>query len=295
MHRNYIVVALVAASLVLPVAAMAQQPQGEPTIVAVRDGLYMLSWRGGNIGVSVGEDGVILVDDQYAPQVPGILAAIRTISDAPLRFVLNTHWHGDHTGGNESMSGAGALIIAHDNVRRRLAAGMSLRDIPPAPSGALPVVTFDGSVTLHFNGMEIHAFHVPPAHTDGDSIVHFRDRDVIHAGDLYFNGLYPFIDTQSGGSMPGVIVAVERMLELCGPDTIVIPGHGPLSDCAGLRTYGGMLEVIHARIAAMIAAGKSEDEVVAAAPTAEYDAAWGGGFLGVERFVRLVYRDLASR
>jgi glyoxylase-like metal-dependent hydrolase (beta-lactamase superfamily II) len=292
--RTSIIIALV--TLVLwPASGIAQQPPGEPRLTQVREGLYMLSWRGGNIGVSVGEDGVILIDDQYAPQAPGILAAIRTISDAPLRFVMNTHWHGDHTGGNESMAGAGALIIAHDNVRRRLAEGMLLREIPPAAGDALPVVTFDNTVTLHFNGTEVHAFHVEPAHTDGDSVVHFRDLDVIHAGDLYFNGFYPFIDTQSGGSMAGVVAAVDRMLPLCGPETVVIPGHGPLADCAALAAYGEMLGTIHTRVATMIADGATEDEVVAAGPTAEYDAEWGNGFLGVERFVRSVYRDLTSR
>lgn len=157
------------------------------------------------------------------------------------------------------------------------------------------MVTFDNTVTLHFNGTEVHAFHVAPAHTDGDSVVHFRDLDVIHTGDLFFNGFFPFIDTQSGGDMEGVIAAVDRMLALCGPDTVVIPGHGPLTDCAGLAEYGDMLRTIHARVAALVADGATEDEVVAADPTAEYDAEWGNGFLGVERFVRSIYRDLTSR
>lgn len=294
-HTSEFVAALLVAGFMYSTPVHAQTPAGEPTVMQVADGLYMLSWRGGNVGVSVGADGVVLIDDQYAPQVPGLLEAIRSVTDAPLRFVLNTHWHGDHTGGNESMAGAGALIIAHDNVRKRLEEGMLMREIPPAPKAALPVVSYDGTMTIHFNGIEVHGFHVPPAHTDGDTVVLFRGRDVIHTGDLFFNGLYPFIDTQSGGRIEGVIAAVERVVSMCGPDTKIIPGHGPLADCDELAAYGAMITVIHERIAKLIAAGASEDEVVAAKPTAEYDAEWGGGFLGVERFVRLVYKNMTDR
>lgn len=278
--------------------AQAQAPEGEPTVTEVADGLYMLSWRGGNIGVSVGEDGVVLIDDQYAPQVPKLLEAIRGISDAPLRFVLNTHWHGDHTGGNEAMAEEGALVIAHHNVRKRMAAGQLMpffdSEVPPAAEGALPVVTFDGSVTVHFNGIEVHAFHVPPAHTDGDAVVEFRGLDVIHAGDTFFNGIFPFIDTASGGRVEGVIAAADRMLAMCGPDTRIIPGHGPLADCDDLATYRDMLTVVHERIAKLIAAGASEDEVVAAGPAADYADAWAG-FIGAERWVRMIYQNMTDR
>lgn len=283
---------LVAASVAAPLSA--QVPDGEPTVTEVADGLYMIAWRGGNIGVSIGEDGVVLVDDQYAPMAPRNLEALRTVTDKPLRFVLNTHWHGDHTGGNEAMAGEGALIIAHDNVRKRLAEGMLLREVPPATGASLPVVTFDSAVTLHFNGGTVHAFHVDPAHTDGDSVVHFRDADVIHAGDLYFNGIYPFIDGQSGGSVQGVIDAVDRILEMCGPTTRIIPGHGPLADCEDLEGYREMLAVVHERIAKAIAGGASADDVVADAPTREYDAEWGDGFMKPDRWVRSLYETMSQ-
>lgn len=277
----------------------AQQPPGEPQMQQVAENLYMLAWRGGNVGVLAGDDGVILIDDQYAPQAPGILAAIREVSDRPLRFVLNTHWHGDHTGGNEPMAEAGALIVAHDNVRTRLEAGQLMpffdREVPPASEGALPIVTFSDSVTLYVNGEVVHAFHVPPAHTDGDAVVHFRNADVIHAGDLYFNGIFPFIDTGSGGRVAGVIGAADRMLDLCGPQTRVIPGHGPLSDCAGLTAYRDMLTVVHERIAKLIAGGATADEVVAARPAADYADAWGQGFLPEERWVRMLFENMTAR
>ena len=295
MDRKLLITLVTIAAAVVPISSPAQAPEGAPTITEVADGIYLLAWRGGNIGVSVGDDGVVLVDDQYAPMAPKNLAALRELTDAPLRFVLNTHWHGDHTGGNEAMTGEGALIIAHDNVRKRLAEGMLLREVPPATGDALPVVTFDSSVTLHFNGLTVHAFHVEPAHTDGDSVVHFRDADVIHTGDLFFNGIYPFIDGQSGGSVQGVIDAVDRVLELCRPTTKVIPGHGPLADCDDLRAYRDMLSVVHERIAKAIAAGATVDQVVAQKPAAEYDAEWGDGFMQPERWVRSLYETMSSR
>ena len=206
---------------------------------SLADGLHMLTGRGGNLVVSSGADGVFLVDDQFAPLSERILAAIAKISSQPLRFVVNTHWHGDHTGGNENMGRAGALIVAHDNVRRRMSADQFQaafqRTVPAAPPAALPVITFGEDVTFHLNGGEVHVFHVARAHTDGDAIVHFRAGNSIHMGDTFFNGLYPFIDLDSGGSIDGVIAAVDRALPLMDKKTRVIPGHGPLSDRAGLE------------------------------------------------------------
>ena len=280
----------------LATPALSQElPAGDPVITEVRDGVHVLRWAGGNIGISVGADGVVLIDDQYAPMAPKNLAALRELTRQPLRFVLNTHWHGDHTGGNEALAGEGALIIAHDNVRKRLAEGLLLREIPPAPAGALPVVTFDNAVTLHFNGQTVRAFHVEPAHTDGDSVVHFQEADVVHAGDLYFNGIYPYIDGDSGGSVQGMIDGVGRVLELCGPDTRIIPGHGPVSGCSELRAYREMLSVVHERIAKLIAGGATLEAVVAAKPTADYDSEWGDGFMPTDRWVPMLYKLMVKQ
>jgi len=264
--------------------------------VLVAEGVWMLVGAGGNIGVSAGEDGVFLIDDQYAPLTEKIRAAVAKFSSKPVRFVLNTHWHGDHVGGNEHLGKAGTLIVAHENVRTRMSTEQFLaafdQKVPPSPQVALPVVTFNDSVTFHLNGDTIRAFHVAPAHTDGDSIVHFERADVIHMGDVFFNSGYPFVDTSSGGSAPGVVAAVDRALELVGPKTKVIPGHGELTDRAGLVAYRDMMKTIVDRVAAMKAAGKSLEEVQAAKPTKEFDERWGGGFVKPDLFVSFVYEGV---
>ena len=257
-------------------------------------GVYMLVGQGGNLGLSVGEDGAFLVDDQYAPLTERIQAAIASVTGESVRFVLNTHWHGDHTGGNENFGKAGAMIVAHRNVRRRLNPG-ELREVvgsaQQAPPDALPVITFTDEVDFHWNGQRIRVFHVPSAHTDGDAIVHFTGADVIHMGDTFFNGRYPFIDVDSGGDVDGVIAAADAGLELAAPSTRIIPGHGPLSGPSDLRAYRDMLATVRERVRRMKDEGASEDEVVARAPTADFDAAWGSG---PERFVRAIYRSLGG-
>ena len=264
--------------------------------VHVAEHVHLLYGKGGNIGVSAGPDGVFLIDDQYAPLSDKILAALRQISDQPVRFVVNTHWHGDHTGGNEALGRRGALIVAHDKVRERLTSEQFIKlfDMrsPPQPPAALPVVTFNDRVSFHINGDRLDVLHVPAAHTDGDAIIHFRKADVLHMGDAFFNGMYPFIDLDSGGTIMGMIEAVERGLKHAGPDTRVIPGHGKLTDTAGLEAYHQMLVTICKKVQQLKAAGKSLSQVQAAQPTAAFDDDWGGGFIAPAKFVEFVYSSL---
>jgi len=288
----------VAVALAAPAAAQQQPDWAAVEVKAekVKDGVYMLTGRGGNVGLSVGKDGAFLIDDQYAPLSDKILAAVKTVTADPVRFVVNTHWHGDHTGGNENMGKAGALLVAHENVRKRMSteqfSAIWQRTTPPSPAGALPVVTFAEGVSFHWNGEEIRVYHVPPAHTDGDAIVQFVKADVVHMGDCFFNGGYPFIDTSSGGRVDGVIAAADRVLAGTSAATRIIPGHGPVATKAELQAYRDVVKAIRDRIAKLKAEGKSVDDVLAAKPTAEYDAKWGSGFINAERMTRLVYESL---
>jgi len=269
----------------------------EITVKPIRAGISMLTGAGGNMAVSTGEDGVFLVDDQFAPLTGKITAAIREIQDEPVRFVVNTHWHGDHTGGNENFGEGGAVIVAHDNVRRRLSVEqfqkLRGRTIPASPESALPVITFPDTVTFHLNGEDVQVFHVPPAHTDGDSIVHFQGADVLHAGDIFFNGTYPFIDVDSGGSIEGMIDAQQRILSLCGDDSVIIPGHGQIANATDLRKARQMLMTVRDRVRSAIARGTSLEEFIATDPLADLNGKWGGGFIEPSRMLAIVYADLS--
>jgi cyclase len=267
--------------------------------VKAGDGVYMLQGFGGNIGVSAGADGVILVDDQYAPLTDKIKAALAALNPGPIRFVLNTHWHFDHTGGNENFAKAGIVIVAHENVRRRMSAEQFMttfaQSIKASPAGALPVVTFTDAVTFYYNGDSISAFHVAPAHTDGDVIVWFRHANVIHMGDTFFNGRYPLVDLASGGAVGGLIGAADRVLAIADANTKIIPGHGPLGDRAALQAYRTMLVTVRDRIQQAVAAGRTLAQVQAAKPTAEFDAVWGNGRITPVMFVEILYQDLSRR
>ncbi len=246
----------------------------------VADGVHVIFGQGGNIGVSVGEDGVFLIDDQFAPLTERILAAVAEITDQDVRFVINTHWHGDHTGGNENLGGHGAILVAHKAVRDRLSMewvrerlGAEAQTVEARPESAWPVITFTDDITFHLNGDDLHAFHVPDAHTDGDAIIHFQRVNVLHMGDTFFVGRYPFIDVSSGGSIQGVIAAAARVLEIADANTRIIPGHGPVSGKADLQEYHDVLVQIRDGVAAAIADGKTLDEVRAGAAeiTDHYD------------------------
>ena len=287
-------VALGGGAVAGPVVGQQDMSQVEIETVRLETDLFMLMGQGGNIGLSVGGDGAFLIDDQFAPLTDKILAAVAEVTDQPVRWVLNTHWHGDHTGGNENLGAAGAMIVAHENVYRRMNPA-EFADVvgrsDQAPRAALPVVTFADGVSFHWNGRHIGVTHVGEAHTDGDVIVHFPRANVFHMGDTFFRGRYPFIDVDSGGGVDGVIAAANLVLERASEGTRIIPGHGDLAVPEHLRAYRDMLETVRMRVASLVANGRTEDQVVAAAPTSDLDGVWGDN---PERFVRAVYKSLSG-
>jgi len=268
-------------------------------VTAQRGGVYVLRGVGGNIALSVGSDAAFLVDDQFAPLTPKILESIKSVTPLPVRFVVNTHWHFDHTGGNENMGRAGALLVAHENVRRRMSSDQFIELLKRAekasPPAALPVITFNDSVTFHINGDDLVAFHVPPAHTDGDVIVHFVKANVIHMGDTFITTGYPFADLSSGGNFAGIMGAADRVLAMCTPQTIVIPGHGAVTDCAGLKSWRDMLATIRERVRAQIQQNRTLDQIKTAGLTADFDERWGKGTIKPDVIVEFIYRSLLGK
>jgi glyoxylase-like metal-dependent hydrolase (beta-lactamase superfamily II) len=264
-------------------------------------GVHLLGWQGGDSLILVGNDGVLLVDTSVAEMGDKILAAIAEVSSKPVKLVINTHAHADHFGSNEAMSKGGALIVAHDNLRERMRKGQHIaafnQTIPPSPPAALPTVTYDEAMTLHFDGETIGLFHVPNAHTDSDTLVHFKRANVIHAsGTFGGDGSYPFFDMSSGGSLAGVIAAQENMLSLADENTRVMADEGDPAGTEALRSCHEALVTIRARVQELIDHGKSEDEAVAAKPTKDLDARWArpGGFLTGDAFTRMAYRSLKA-
>jgi len=290
--RGFVLVSL--ALLLGAAAALAQRDfskvEIKPTKLA--DGLYMMTGAGGNLGVCAGPDGTLLIDDQFAELHDRIKAAIAAVSPTPVRFVFNTHFHGDHTGGNEAFGNAGAVIVAHDNVYRRLSVDfrnpVSGRETKAAPPRALPIVTFNDSATFHLNGHTAVVFHVANAHTDGDAIVWFPDANVLHAGDCLFNGMYPVIDAGAGGTLDGMITANDRILSIVKADTRIIPGHGPLATRADVEAFRDMLKEARTKIAPLVKKKKSLQEILAARPLAPLDAKWGQGSMKSDPFIGAV-------
>jgi cyclase len=291
-----------AISMLLSGVAMAQEPDWskvEVKVVPVAGGVSMLVGEGGNIGVTSGKDGIFLIDDQFEPLLPKIRAAVKTLGDGPIRFVVNTHFHGDHTGSNAKLYESGAVIIAHENVRKRL--GMerinptTKERTPPKPPDAWPLVTYASGVNLYLNGDELEVIHVARAHTDGDSIIRFRKANVVHMGDTFFNGNYPFIDVDAGGSIDGIISAADQVLSIADDRTKIIPGHGPLGTKADLQSYRNVMAGIRDRVKALVAQKKTLEQIVAAKPTAQWDAKWGKGFMGPDVFVSSVHRSLTEK
>ena len=298
--RNKLVLAAVFSVLAsLPAAAQQDFSKFEIKTERLAEGVWMLTGSGGNIGVSAGADGVFMIDSQYAPLTDKIRAAIAGLTARPVRFLFNTHWHADHVGGNENLGKTGVVIVAQENVRKRMSTEQFIKMFnmkePPSPAAALPLVTFVDSISFHVNGDEVDAFHVPPAHTDGDAIVYFRKANVLHMGDTFFNGMYPFVDLSSGGTIAGMIGACDRGLSMGDAATKVIPGHGPSGNKADLKAFRDMLVSSRDAVAPLVKAGKTLDEVKAAKPTTALDEKWGKGFVKPDVWATLLYTDLSGR
>ncbi len=278
-----------------PVPAPAAAPQDVPIETTnIAPGVYVLFGRGGNIGLTVGVDGAAIIDDQFADMVPKIRSAVALLSEKPVRFVINTHLHGDHTGGNDAFGAAGAVIIAQENVRKRLGTASvnptTNQPVPARAKEALPVVTFADSATLHFNDDDLEFTHLPNAHTETDIVVRFRKANVVHMGDLFVAG-FPFIDGSNGGTLDGYIRAHEAVLATIDYGTRLIRGHGPLGNKAELQAFHDMLVVVRDRVAKLVKAGKTQAQVVEARPTKEYEEKYGGANFNAEQWLGRAYVD----
>lgn len=284
---------------VFAAAAQAQTDYSKVEIKAtkVAGNVYMLEGAGGNIGVSVGDDGLLIVDDQFAPLADKIRAALKGLADKKLKFILNTHWHGDHTGGNVAF-GPEATIIAHDNVRKRLATEQRLeifkQTVPASPKEALPVITFDQSLSVHFNGEDIRAIHFPHGHTDGDSVIFFSASNVVHLGDDFFAGRFPFVDLDSGGSVEGLLKNIGELVTRIPPTAKLIPGHGPISTLDDLKSYQRMLQQTTEIVRGKIAAGKKLDQIKSEGLPDEWKP-WGEGFIKTDDWIGTIYKSLTAK
>jgi len=294
MKRIILLLTTLVAIFVWPAVASAQRDfsKVEIKVTKVAGTVYMLQGAGGNIGVSVGTDGILIVDDEFAPLANKIRAALKTLGEGKLRFVLNTHWHGDHTGGNAQF-GPEAPIIAHDNVRKRLATEQKIfgESVPASPKEALPVITFDKTLTVHFNGEEIRAVHFPHGHTDGDSIIFFKTANVVHMGDDFFAGKFPFVDIENGGDVVNLAKNIGEIIERLPVGVKIIPGHGPLSNVDDLKVYHRMLLETIDIVRKQVASGKSLEQIKAAG-LPEVWKTWGTGFIKTGQWIELIYKSL---
>lgn len=290
--RNEGAAALALATTFVAAGALAQNRDFSDVKIIPHDiagNVHYLEGSGGNIGVLIGADGVVMVDDQFAPLTEKIVAAIKTLTDKGIRFVINTHVHPDHTGGNANFAALGVPIVAHDNVRVRMARG--IRGNPPEPAAARPIVTYGDTLRMHIDGEEVEITKVPPAHTDGDSVIFFKTSNVMHLGDIFRTGQFPVIDTTNGGTAKGTIAALELALEIAAPDTAMLPGHGVVSTPADVREFLEMIVDVEGRVSSLIDQGMTLEQVIAAKPTAAYD---GKGLGSPERFITGLYESLRN-
>jgi glyoxylase-like metal-dependent hydrolase (beta-lactamase superfamily II) len=281
----------------MPVTAQTDWSKVEIKATKVAGNIHMLEGSGGNIGVSVGEDGVLIVDDQFAPLADKIKAALKSLGEGKLKFVLNTHWHGDHTGGNAAF-GREAPVIAHENVRKRLSTEQKSevfkRTTPASPKEALPVITFGQSLSVHFNGEEIRVIHFPQGHTDGDSVIFFTSSNVVHMGDDFFAGRFPFVDLESGGTVQGLAKNIGDILAKLPADVKIIPGHGPISTVNDLKLYHRMLIEITDIVRKKMAAGRTLEQIKADGVPEEWKS-WGTGFIKTDIWLETIYRSLSTQ
>jgi glyoxylase-like metal-dependent hydrolase (beta-lactamase superfamily II) len=279
----------------IPALAQTDFSKVEIKATKVAGNVHMLEGSGGNIGVSVGPDGILIVDDQFAPLADKIKAALKGLGEGKLKFILNTHWHGDHTGGN-AVFGPEAPIVAQANVRKRLAEGSNIpnRVVKPAPKEALPVITFDQSVSVHFNGEEIRVIHVPHGHTDGDAVIYFTGANVVHMGDQFFNGFFPFVDLDSGGDVAGYVKNVGDVIARVPAGVKIIPGHGPLATIEDLKRFHRMLTETTEIVRQKMAAGKTLDQIKAEGVPEEWKS-WGAGFVNTDRWISTIHRSFTKK
>ena len=293
-HKNIFVLPVVTAWILsYTIAAQADADADKISPVQVTEQIYMIAGKGGNVGVFTGEDGTFLIDDNFAPLTEKIVEAIKSIGGNYPEFLINTHYHGDHTGGNENLGSGGTLIFSHDNVRERLKNGsflkaFNMKSEATDPEG-LPVVTFSEGISFHINGDTVRAIHVAHAHTDGDSFIYFEEANVVHAGDILFNGFHPFIDVDHGGSLRGTIQGVDEILALVDDNTKIIPGHGPLGNRTELESYRKMLWTAYERLRKLKAQGKTAQEAAASKPLVDLEATWGDGNFTGDRWIELIY------
>jgi cyclase len=296
MIRLFVLSSLV---LLTAISVVGQEDLSKVEIKAtkVAGNVFMLEGSGGNIGVSVGADGILIVDDQFAPLADKIKAALKGLGEGKLKFILNTHWHGDHTGGNVKF-GPEATIIAHDNVRKRLSTEQRLevfkQTIPASPKEALPVITFDQSLFVHFNGEEIRVIHFPQGHTDGDSVIFFTTSNVVHMGDDFFAGKFPFVDLESGGSVEGLIKNISDIIAKLPANVKLIPGHGPLSNLDDLKLYHRMLVETTDVVRKGMASGKTLEQIKKEGLPAEWKS-WGSGFINTDTWIEIIHRSLSAK
>ena len=293
MSSRILLVLAITASVLFTGTALRAQEDVKITPVPVADNIFMLTGQGGNIGLFLGKDGTFIVDDQFAPLTEKIVAAIKAVGGDTPRFLINTHFHGDHTGGNENLGKAGTLIVSHDNVRERLVNGSMIKEFgmktPPANHVALPLLTFSDDMHFHINNESVQAIHVANAHTDGDSIIHFKKANVVHTGDIFFNGFYPFIDAAHGGSLNGTIEAVDVILSITDANSKIMPGHGPLGDKAQLQAYRDMLATAYTRLLKLKNEGVSVEDAIAQKPLEDLEGQWGGGIFTGEKWIEITY------